>query len=103
MYVLNVKKNGRRHDNFFSLQRDPVLLTLKVSSGKEVPPTDVSELHRLQFNIFRHHSDVFWPVRHQQDGYNLNSSSTVRQQPQMVVFGSLGAMCLEGPAHILAI
>lgn len=27
---------------------------------------------------------ILWPVRHQQDGYNLNSTSTMRQQPQMV-------------------
>ena len=46
---------------------------------------------------------ILWPVRHQQDGYNLNSTYTMRQQPQMVVFGSLGAMCLEGPAHMLVI
>lgn len=58
----------------------------------------------ISFNVivmsFGH---ILWQVRYQEDGYNLNSTSTMRQQPQRVVFGSLGAMCLEGPAHMLAI
>lgn len=54
------EKWGKTWEFFSSSERSCTIDSLKVSSSKEVPPIDVSELHRLQFNIFRRHSDVFW-------------------------------------------